>query len=68
MNKNGEEIRKRTVAFSKPGSHNKVFVTIKDHYTWQKIIERAWDKLSEHLQIPVNELQNEFTLDNKVNL
>ncbi|MDD2871718.1 MAG: hypothetical protein PHS49_07060 [Candidatus Gracilibacteria bacterium] len=68
MNENGEEIKTRTVAFIKPGSHNKVFVTIKDHYTWQKVLERSWKKLSEHLDIPINELQREFTLDNNVTL
>ncbi len=68
MYENGEEIRKRTVAFSKKGSVNKVYITIKDSYTWSKILERAWSQLSEHLQIPINELQNQFILDNKVPL
>lgn len=68
MYENGEEILTRTVIFSQNDSGQKVFVTIKDHYTWEEVSSRAWAKMSELLDIPVIELQNDYSIEDKVHL
>lgn len=60
--------KNRTVAFKQRGSKNHVFVTIKDNFLDSVVVQRAWEKLSEHLTIPVNELKKDYIYINKIQL
>lgn len=68
MYEDGEEIIMVTVAFSQISSEKNFFVTVKNNYIWEKVITRAWEKLSEELQIPIEELQKDFSFNGRIQL